>query len=61
MSKIETIAAQIRSLPRREAEELQDWLSDYLEEEAELNPEFLNSIERGNADLQAGRVQIEKP
>jgi mRNA-degrading endonuclease RelE of RelBE toxin-antitoxin system len=61
MSQLETIAAQIRSLPRRDAEELQDWLSEYLEDQAELNPEFVKSIERGNADLQAGRVRIEKP
>lgn len=61
MSKLETIESQIRSLPRQEAEALQDWLSEYLEDRAELNPEFVKSIERGNADLQAGRVRIEKP
>jgi hypothetical protein len=61
MSKLETIEAQIRSLPRDQAERLQDWLSEYLEDRAELNPEFVKSIERGNADLDAGRFRIDKP
>jgi hypothetical protein len=39
-----------------EAEELQDWLSEYLENRAELNSNFVASIERGKADLKAMRV-----
>jgi hypothetical protein len=61
MSKLEAIEAEIRTLPRDKAEELQDWLSSYLEDRAELNPEFVKSIERGKADLKAGRVRVEKP
>jgi len=60
MSKLEAIEAEIRSLPRDKAEELQDWLSEFLEDRAELNPAFVESIERGNADLKAGRVRVEK-
>jgi hypothetical protein len=60
MSKLELIEAEIRGLPLEKAEELQDWLSEYLEERAELNPKFVESIERGKADLKAGRVRIEK-
>jgi hypothetical protein len=60
VSKLETIEAQIRSLARDEAEELQDWLAEYLEAHAELNPEFVESIERGKADLKAGRVRVQK-
>jgi hypothetical protein len=59
MSKLETIEA--RALPVEQAEQLQDWLSEYLEERAELNPKFVESIERGKADLKAGRVRVEKP
>ena len=55
MSKLETIEAEIRALPREMAEELQDWLSEYLENGAELNPEFVKSIERGKADLIAAK------
>jgi hypothetical protein len=61
MSKLELIEAEIRGLSLEKAEELQDWLSEYLEERAELNPKFVESIERGRADLKAGRVRIEKP
>lgn len=60
MSKLESVTAEIRSMSRQEAEELQDWLSDYLEDNAELDPRFIESIERGNADIAAGRVRIEK-
>ena len=61
MSKLETIEAEIRALPVDQAERLQDWLSEYLEERAELNPKFVESIERGKADLKAGWVRVEKP
>jgi hypothetical protein len=61
MSKLAAIEAEIRALPQEDAEELQDWLSEYLEERADLNPKFVESIERGKADLRAGRVRIEKP
>jgi hypothetical protein len=61
MSKLEAIEAEIRSLPREKAEALQDWLSEYLEDHAELNPDFVKSIERGSADLAAGRSRTEKP
>jgi hypothetical protein len=61
MSKVEAIEAEIRCLPREKAEQLRDWLSEYLEDNAELNPEFVKSMERGKADIQAGRVRLEKP
>lgn len=61
MSKVEAIAAEIRSMSRKEAEDLQDWLSEYLEDQAELNPAFIESIERGNADLATGRVRVNNP
>ena len=61
MSRLETIEAEIRELPVEQAEQLQDWLSEYLEERAELNPKFVESIERGKADFKAGRVRVEKP
>ncbi len=60
MSKLKTIEAEVRKLPRGQARELQDWLADYLEDQAELNPEFVASIERGQADLRAGRVLVRK-
>ena len=60
MSKLETLETEIRALTREQALELQDWLSDYLEDRAELNADFVASIERGKADLREGRVRVEK-
>jgi hypothetical protein len=60
MSKLETIEAEVRKLPPEQAMQLQDWLANYLEDEAELNPEFVASIERGQADLSEGRVRVRK-
>ena len=60
MSKLETIEAEVRKLPTEQAMQLQDWLANYLEDEAELNPEFVTSIERGQADLREGRVRVRK-
>jgi hypothetical protein len=60
MSKLETIEAEVRKLPTEQAMQLQDWLANYLEDEAELNPEFVASIERGQADLREGWVRVRK-
>ena len=60
MSKLETIEAEVRKLPPEQAMQLQDWLANYLEDEAELTPEFVASIEHGQADLREGRVRVRK-
>jgi hypothetical protein len=60
MSKVENIEAQIRGLSKEEVESLRDWIEDYLEDQLEIAPEFAASIERGEADLRAGRVRIKK-
>ena len=61
MSKLEAIEAEVRNLPLKQAAKLQDWLADYLEDAAELKPEFVASIERGNADLRESQVRIHRP
>jgi hypothetical protein len=61
MSEVEKIEAEVRRLPRKEALELIDRLSDYIESQAELNPEFVVSIERGQADLREKRVRVRQP
>jgi hypothetical protein len=61
MSMVKEIEAQVRRLPAKEALELMDWLSDYIENQAELNPEFVASIDRGQSDLREGRVRIRQP
>jgi len=61
MSTVQEIEAAVQKLPVDQAFELQDWLSDYLEDDAELNPEFVASIERGQADVREGRVRTRQP
>ena len=58
MSKLEAIEAEVRQLPPEQALQLQDWLADYLEDQAELDPEFVARIERGQADLREGRLRV---
>jgi len=38
--------------------QLQEWLANYLEDQAELNPHFVASIERGQSDLGEGRTRV---
>jgi hypothetical protein len=58
MPVLEAIENDIKQLPRDAALELQDWLADYLDDQAELSPEFLAAIERGKSDLEKGRVRV---
>jgi hypothetical protein len=60
MSNLETIVTEVRKLPPRQALELLDWLADYLEDQAELDPEFVASIERGQTDLRDGAVRVHR-
>jgi predicted outer membrane protein len=57
MSSVAEIESAIARLSRTEAEELREWLEQWLEDQQEMTPEFLASIERGKADLAAGRVR----
>lgn len=61
MSALESIESQILSLPKQQAEKLQDWLADYLEDEAELSEAFVASIERGQADLAESKTRVFQP
>ena len=60
MSTIAEIEAAITQLSRPQAEEVREWLEQWLEDQQEMTPEFLASIERGKADLAAGRVREER-
>jgi len=60
MSTISEIESAIVRLPREEVEELREWLEQWLEDQQAMTPEFLASIERGQADLAAGRVREER-
>ena len=49
------IRAAITRLPVKDAEQLRDWLEQWLEDQMAMTPDFEASIERGKADLAAGR------
>ena len=51
----------IRGLPRREVEELREWIEDYLEDQLEFTNEFDASIERGKKDIAEGNVRVRNP
>jgi hypothetical protein len=38
-----------------------EWLEQCLEDQRELSPEFVACIERGKADIAAGRVRVPRP
>jgi urease accessory protein UreF len=61
MSTVAEIEAAITRLPVKDAEELREWLEQWLEDQMEMTPEFEASIERGKADLSAGRSRTVRP
>ena len=61
MSTVAEIETAITKLNRNDAEEIREWLEQWLEDQQEMVPEFLASIERGKADLTEGRTRIVKP
>ena len=57
MSTVAEIEAAISRLTLQEAAEVSEWLED----QRELSPEFVASIERGKADISAGRARLVRP
>ena len=58
MSKLEQIKDDVKRLSKADQKALLDWLTNVLDDELELTDEFKAEIERGDADLAAGRVRI---
>ena len=61
MSTVAEIETAISQLRLEQAAEVSEWLEQWLEDQRELSPEFVASIERGKADIAAGRVRIVRP
>jgi len=61
MTTVAQIETAISRLPLKEAEEIKEWLEQWLEDRLAMTPEFLASIERGKDDLAAGRTRIARP
>ncbi len=58
---VQEIEQAIRTLPRRDIEQLREWIEDFLEDELELTDEFKASIERGKQDIADGKVRVREP
>jgi hypothetical protein len=57
-SDVQEIEQAIRSLPRPEVEQLQEWIENFLEDQLELTDEFKASIDRGKRDIAEGNLGI---
>jgi hypothetical protein len=61
MSSVAEIEDAITRLPLDQAEEVREWLEQWLEDQHEMTPEFLASIERGKMDILEGRARVVRP
>ena len=61
MSTVAEIETAISRLSLPEAEKLRAWFEQWLEDQQEITPEFLASIDRGKADLAEGRARVVRP
>lgn len=61
MSTVAEIESALSRLSLKEAEEVREWLEQWIEDQWEMKPEFLESIERGKADLAARRARVVHP
>ena len=58
MSTLSEIETAISRLPVADAETLQEWLEQWLEDQRQImTPEFLASIENGKTDLADGQYR----
>ena len=57
-SDVQEIEQAIRTLPRREIEQLREWIENFLEDQREFTDEFTASIDRGKKDVAEGNVRV---
>jgi len=58
---VQKIEQAIRTLPRREVEQIREWIENFLEDQCELTDEFTACINRGNKDIAEGNVRVREP
>jgi len=61
MSTVNEIESAIARLSVQEAEEVRDWLEQWIEDQREMAPEFAASIQRGKDDFAAGQTRTVRP
>lgn len=57
-SDVQEIEQAIRTLPRRQVEQLREWIEDFLEDQFDITDDFAASIERGKKDVAEGNVRV---
>jgi hypothetical protein len=55
---VQEIEQAIRTLPRREVEQLREWIENFLEDQFEFTDEFAASIDRGKKDIAEGNIRV---
>jgi hypothetical protein len=60
MKTLEQVEADVRMLPLEKQEELREWLENLLEDQLELTDEFKAKVDRGERDIQEGRVRVQR-
>lgn len=55
---VQEIERAIRTLPRREVEQLREWIENFLEDQLDLTDEFAASIDRGKNEIAEGNVRV---
>ena len=58
MSQVETIEQSIRTLPKEQVRELQEWLQNYLDDLEEMRPEFVARLDRAQQQLDEGKGRV---
>ena len=58
MPTLEKIENDVKQLSKADQEALRDWLENMLEDELEFTDEFKAKIERGEQDIQEGRIRV---
>ena len=57
-SDVQEIEQAIRTLPRRDVEQLREWIENFLEDQLDLTNDFTASIDRGKKDIAEGNVRV---
>jgi hypothetical protein len=55
---VQEIEQAIRTLPRREVEQLREWIENFLEDQFEFTDEFAASIDRAKKDIAEGNIRV---
>ena len=61
MRKVEEVEAAIAKLSPAEVCEVAEWLENFLEDQQELRPEFVERLERARQQLEQGECRVVHP